>query len=214
MTFKLRNQVSEPKEVDDASVLMKRALGGWRGFIATALPSLVFVLVWVFTYDLNRSLIYALITAAISAVVQLVLRDTLQHVINGLIGIAISAAAAKFTGKPEDAFLPGLVINASYGLVYFIGQLIKKPILGFVVGGLLGDLTSWLKDPAKVKAAWIAGWFWVGLFVIRMVVQTPLYLAGEVAALGFARVIMGWPGFLLVSALSYKVMRPAFTRKI
>ena len=204
--------MSEPKEVDDASILMKRALGGWRGFVATALPSLVFVVTWVITFDLNLSLILALITAAVSAVVQLILRDTLQHVINGLIGIAISAAAAKFTGKPEDAFLPGLVINVSYGTVYLIGQLIRKPILGFVMGGLLGDLTSWLKDPAKVKAAWVAGWFWVGLFVIRMVVQTPLYLAGEVAALGFTRVIMGWPGFLLVTALSYKVMRPAFTR--
>ena len=204
--------MSEPKEVDDASILMKRALGGWRGFVATALPSLVFVVTWVITFNLNLSLILALITAAVSAVVQLILRDTLQHVINGLIGIAISAAAAKFTGKPEDAFLPGLVINVSYGTVYLIGQLIRKPILGFVIGGLLGDLTSWLKDPAKVKAAWIAGWFWVGLFVIRMVVQTPLYLAGEVAALGFTRVIMGWPGFLLVTALSYKVMRPAFTR--
>lgn len=204
--------MSEPKEVDDASILMKRALGGWRGFVATALPSLVFVVTWVITFDLNLSLILALITAAVSAVVQLILRDTLQHVINGLIGIAISAAAAKFTGKPEDAFLPGLVINVSYGTVYLIGQLIRKPILGFVIGGLLGDLTSWLKDPAKVKAAWVAGWFWVGLFVIRMVVQTPLYLAGEVAALGFTRVIMGWPGFLLVTALSYKVMRPAFTR--
>jgi hypothetical protein len=204
--------VSDPKEIDDASILMKRALGGWRGFIATALPSLVFVVTWVITFDLNLSLILALITAAVSAVVQLLLRDTLQHVVNGLIGIAISAAAAKFTGKPEDAFLPGLVINVSYGAVYLIGQLIRKPILGFVIGGLLGDLTSWLKDPAKVKAAWIAGWFWVGLFVLRMVVQTPLYLAGEVAALGFARVVMGWPGFLLVTALSYKVMRPAFTR--
>ena len=204
--------MSEPKEVDDASILMKRALGGWRGFVATALPSLVFVVTWVITFNLNLSLILALITAAVAAVVQLILRDTLQHVINGLIGIAISAAAEKFTGKPEDAFLPGLVINVSYGTVYLIGQLIRKPILGFVIGGLLGDLTSWLKDPAKVKAAWIAGWFWVGLFVIRMVVQTPLYLAGEVAALGFTRVIMGWPGFLLVTALSYKVMRPAFTR--
>ena len=204
--------MSEPKEVDDASILMKRALGGWRGFVATALPSLVFVVTWVITFNLNLSLILALITAAVAAVVQLILRDTLQHVINGLIGIAISAAAAKFTGKPEDAFLPGLVINVSYGTVYLIGQLIRKPILGFVIGGLLGDLTSWLKDPAKVKAAWIAGWFWVGLFVIRMVVQTPLYLAGEVAALGFTRVIMVWPGFLLVTALSYKVMRPAFTR--
>ena len=204
--------MSEPKEVDDASILMKRALGGWRGFVATALPSLVFVVTWVITFNLNLSLILALITAAVAAVVQLILRDTLQHVINGLIGIAISAAAAKFTGKPEDAFLPGLVINVSYGTVYLIGQLIRKPILGFVIGGLLGDLTSWLKDPAKVKAAWIAGWFWVGLFVIRMVVQTPLYLAGEVAALGFTLVIMGWPGFLLVTALSYKVMRPAFTR--
>lgn len=203
--------MTEPKEVDEAAVLMTRALGGWRGFIATAVPSLVFVLVWVFTYDLNRSLIFALIAAALSAVVQLILRDTLQHVINGLVGIAISAAAARFTGKPEDAFLPGLIINVSYGTVYLIGQLIRKPILGFVIGGLMGDFTSWLKDPKKVKAAWLAGWFWVGLFVIRMVVQTPLYLAGEVAALGFARVLMGWPGFLLVSALSYKVMKPAFT---
>jgi hypothetical protein len=205
--------VSEPAEIDDASVLMKRALGGWRGFIATAAPSLVFVIVWVITYDLNRSLIYALITAGVSAVIQLLLRDTLQHVVNGLIGIAISAAAARFTGKPEDAFLPGLVINVSYGVVYLFGQLIRKPILGFVVGGLLGDLTGWLKDPAKVRAAWLAGWFWVGLFGIRMIVQTPLYLSGEVAALGVTRVVMGWPGFLLVSALSYKVMRPAFTRR-
>lgn len=203
--------MTEPKEVDEAAVLMTRALGGWRGFIATAVPSLVFVLVWVFTYDLNRSLIFALIAAALSAVVQLILRDTLQHVVNGLIGIAISAAAARFTGKPEDAFLPGLIINVSYGIVYLVGQLVQKPILGFVIGGLMGDFTSWLKDPKKVKAAWLAGWFWVGLFVIRMVVQTPLYLAGEVAALGFARVLMGWPGFLLVSALSYKVMKPAFT---
>lgn len=198
---------------DDAAVLMKRALGGYRGFIATAVPSLAFVVVWVITNDLNLSLIVSLVAAGISAIIQLILRDTLQHVINGLIGIAISAAAAKFTGKPEDAFLPGLVINVTYGIVYFIAQLIRKPILGFVVGGILGDLTSWLKDPKKVQAAWIAGWFWVGLFALRMAIQTPLYLAEQVAALGIARVAMGWPGFLLVSALSYKVMKPAFSRR-
>lgn len=204
--------MSDSDQVDDAAVLMKRALGGWRGFMATALPSLVFVFLWLLTYDLNLSLIVSLVVAAIAGVVQLILKDTLQHVINGFIGVAISAAAAKFTGRPEDAFLPGLVINVSYGVVYLLGQLIRKPILGFVVGGLIGDLTGWLKNPEKVRAAWIAGWFWVALFAVRMVVQTPLYLAGEVAALGFARVLMGWPGFLLVSLLSYRAMRPAFTR--
>ena len=169
---------------DDAAVLMKRALGGYRGFIATAVPSLAFVVVWVITNDLNLSLIVSLVAAGISAIIQIILRDTLQHVINGLIGI-----------------------------VYFIAQLIRKAILGFVVGGILGDLTSWLKDPKKVQAAWIAGWFWVGLFALRMAIQTPLYLAEQVAALGIARVAMGWPGFLLVSALSYKVMKPAFSRR-
>lgn len=203
--------MSNNGQVDDASVLMQRALGGWRGFIATALPSLVFVFVWVFTYDLNLALILSLIVATLAAVMQLILRDTLQHVLNGLLGVVISALAAKFTGKPEDAFLPGLIINVSYGFVYLVGQIIRKPILGFVVGGLIGDLTGWMKDPKKVRAAWVAGWFWVGLFALRMLIQTPLYLAGEVAALGVARVFMGWPGFLLVSFLSYRVMRPAFT---
>lgn len=204
--------MNESDQVDYAAVLMKRALGGWRGFMATALPSLVFVFLWLITFDLNLSLIVSLIVAAVAGMVQLLLKDTLQHVVNGFIGVAISAAAAKFTGRPEDAFLPGLVINVSYGVVYLLGQLIRKPILGFVVGGLIGDLTGWLKDPEKVRTAWIAGWFWVALFALRMIVQTPLYLAGEVAALGFARVLMGWPGFLLVSMLSYRVMRPAFTR--
>ncbi len=50
-------------------------------------------------------------------------------------------------------------------------------------------------------------WIWVGLFVVRLAVQLPLYLAEELVALGVAKTAMGFPVFALAIWLSYLVMR-------
>jgi hypothetical protein len=52
-----------------------------------------------------------------------------------------------------------------------------------------------------------ASWLWVGLFLLRLAVQLPLYLAGAVVALGTARVAMGIPLFALGIWLSWLVIR-------
>jgi Protein of unknown function (DUF3159) len=50
---------------------------------------------------------------------------------------------------------------------------------------------------------------WSALFVIRLAVQLPLYLAGAVVALGVARTAMGLPLFGLGLWLSYLLVRRA-----
>jgi hypothetical protein len=52
-----------------------------------------------------------------------------------------------------------------------------------------------------------ASWLWVGLFLLRLAVQLPLYLAGAVVALGTARVAMGIPLFALGIWLSWLIIR-------
>jgi hypothetical protein len=37
----------------------------------------------------------------------------------------------------------------------------------------------------------------VALFTVRVAIMLPLYLAGEVAWLGVAKVALGWPAYLL-----------------
>ena len=48
---------------------------------------------------------------------------------------------------------------------------------------------------------------WAGLFLVRLVVQLPLYLAGEVVVLGIARTAMGIPLFALGLWITYRMVR-------
>lgn len=69
--------------------------------------------------------------------------------------------------------------------------------------------TAWRKDRKLYTAYTTVTWMWIGMFAARIVVQLPLYLAGEdyIAALGTARLVMGVPLFALVLWLSWRIIR-------
>ena len=48
---------------------------------------------------------------------------------------------------------------------------------------------------------------WMGVFVLRLLVQVPLYQAGAVEALGTARIVMGVPLYALAVILSVILAR-------
>lgn len=192
---------------DDDSKAILNALGGTRGLLDSGLPALVFLIVFTPTHKLNDAIYAALIVSAVLTIIRLARKDTLQHALSGLLGVAISAIFARSTGRAQDFYLPGLIINLVYGTIYAVTNLIGWPVLGLVLGPIIGEGTQWRKDPRR-KAAYVrAGWIWVALFTSRIAVQYPLYRAGAVTELGIARVIMGWPLFLLAGWLTYLLLR-------
>jgi len=84
---------------------------------------------------------------------------------------------------------------------------VRWPVFGLLIGAIQGIGTSWRADPAKVALFTRIGWLWAAMFGLRVAVQYPLYLSGSVTALGFARVVMGWPLFLLVGYLTWRMLR-------
>jgi hypothetical protein len=52
-----------------------------------------------------------------------------------------------------------------------------------------------------------ATWLWAGLFLLRLLIQLPLYLAGAVVALGVARTALGLPVFGLGLWLTWLLVR-------
>ena len=183
------------------------ALGGKRGLLDSALPSLVFLISYNVAHGLKDASIAALITSAFLTLIRLIRRDTLQHVLSGFIGVAFCALLARKTGHAVDFYLPGLIINVVYGSVYAIFNLIGLPILGLLLGPILGENLSWRKIPARKRAYTRAGWLWVILFFSRLIVQYPLYRSGNVNALGTARLAMGYPLFLLAAWGSWLILR-------
>ena len=192
-------------ENDKSKVI--NALGGKRGLLDSGLPSLIFLIAFNIDHNLRNALYAAVITSALLTLIRLIRRDTLQHVLSGFVGVAFCALLARKTGHAVDFYLPGLIINLVYGSVYAVLNLVGLPLIGLLLGPILGENLAWRKVPARKRAYTMASWLWVAMFVSRLLVQYPLYKSGNINALGTARLVMGYPLFLLAAWGSWLFIR-------
>lgn len=196
------------RETTERGLDLVEAMGGRHGIAESGLPALVFVIAYTVSgSDLTVAIWSALALGVVATVVRLIRRETLQFAFAGLAGVALAAFVAGRTGRAEDFFLPGLLLNAGYAAAYAISILVRWPLIGVIVGALLGEGTAWRKNRDQVRLYSKASWIWVGVFLSRLAVQLPLYLAGSLVALGIARTAMGIPVFALGVWLTYLVLR-------
>lgn len=209
----MKNEDSKPEsEANDvlaAEKLLSNALGGKSGFIDSGLPTLVFLTYWTFNGNvLQPALIAAGVVGLLLAAVRILQRKSLQQVLGGLLGVAISAYFASRTGEAKDYFLPSILKNLGYGTVILLSILIKHPIVGYIVGGLKGDLQGWRKDRDLLRFYSLITWWWVGLFAVRLLVQVPLFLTEQVQLLGSLNAtVLGFPLYLAVVWVTYRALK-------
>jgi hypothetical protein len=185
------------------------ALGGKKGLIDSGLPAVVFLALFNVKHDLKVALTGAIILSALLAVVRLAKKDTIQHAVSGLLGVLICAYFANKSGNASDFYIPKLLTNLAYGTAYLIGNLVGWPLLGVVLGPLLGENFLWRKDPARKKVYTRASWIWVAMFFLRIAVQYPIYRSGNVNLLGSVNLAMGYPLFFATAYLSWLVIKTA-----
>ena len=199
---------AESRRHSDRTDLLE-ALGGPQGIADSSLPALAFVIAYtVGGNDLTLAIWVAVGMGVLMTAVRLVRRETLQFALAGFAGVALSAFIADRTGRAEDFFLPGLLLNAGYAAAYLISILIRWPLLGVLLAPILGEGKTWRKDPERLRLYTRASWIWVGVFALRLAVQLPLYFADALLALGIAKTIMGLPIFLIAGWLTYLVLNP------
>ena len=203
-----------PAEVRQEALLLERAIGGWRGVIDSGVPTAVFVVAYVVTdSDLRASLISAIVAGGLVAAWRLIRREPLTQIAAGFVGLLFSAWFASRTQNASDVYLPGMLTNLGYGTAFLVSILVRWPLIGIAMGVLTGDGTAWRRDPDLRRVYAAASWIWVALFYGRLVVQTPMYLAGWVEVQGIVKIIMGYPLFLAAAYFTYVVLRPVFQRK-
>ena len=113
--------------------------------------------------------------------------------INGLFGIGIGAFFAWRTGEAKDFFLPGILYNAGYAVAMLLSIVVRWPLVGFVIGSVIGDPTAWRHDPAVVRLC--AGHLAADAAVlVRVVVQLPLYLTAGTTVTAWASRRSRWAG--------------------
>ncbi|MDQ2781649.1 DUF3159 domain-containing protein [Lapillicoccus sp.] len=213
------------------------AIGGWRGALESALPTVGFVVVWTFAQEARPAIYAAAGAIVVLAAIRLLRKETLRFLLYAAVAVAVAAFFALRSGKGEDAFLPGMLQTAAVGLVLAISNLVRWPLFGFLIAAadpelaeaserlrastrkgapqdpdsasraeadqamVTDALTGWRRHPGVVRVASRVGWVIVALDVVRLAIMVPLYLAGQVAALGVAKIVLGWPAYLLAVAV-------------
>ena len=199
---------------------LSTALGGRRGMVEAAVPTILFTGTWLVTKELPTALAVSVAAAVALLAVRLLQRSSVQFVVNALIGIGIgylfvTLSARSGASVEEQAlayFLPGIVYNLGYAVAMAFTCVIGWPLVGFMVGSVTGDPTAWHRDRQVVRLCTTLTWMLVMPCIVRVALQGPVWLGGRsgaldadtaVAVLGVLKIGLGWP--LQIAALAAMV---------
>jgi hypothetical protein len=205
-----RRRPSWLSEDPDRPPSLLDTVGGVLGILEATVPFVAFTVIWTATGrdDILTAGIIAVAISGVLAVARILRRQTTQFALSGVIGVAIGAFVANRTGKAEDFFLPGILLNIGSALVYLTSILIRKPLIGLLVMLFTSEGRRWYQDPERRRLYSRASWVWVGIFTFRFSIQLPLYLTESVGALAVARVVGGLPLFALGVWITYMLIKP------
>lgn len=157
-------------------------IGGPRGALESILPPLAFVAVYVGLGDdnpdsLTWAIVAALVLAIGFAVWRLFEKKRPTRVIGAVVVVALGAYIAARTGSAAAFFWPRVLLNVLSAMAFVVGNAVRWPLLGVIVGPLVGTAMRWRKDPVLLRAYSRASWLWVLLNLVRAAVLFPLITA-------------------------------------
>jgi Protein of unknown function (DUF3159) len=183
-------------------------LGGRSGAVDATLPPVAFAGAWLAAGEsIVAGVVAALVAAALLAGWRLYRGSQPRAALVGLLMVGVAALIVLRTGRAVDFFLLQLATNLASALAWLASITIRWPLLGVVVGTVLGQKTRWRRDPALLRAYGRGSWVWVLQYVVRLAVFTPLWMADQLVALATARVVLTWPLVAACLAVSWWVVR-------
>src|SRR3954452_6018304 len=98
-------------------------------------------------------------------VVRLLDREPLRQAAGGGLVVAVSAAIAVGTGRAANFYVGGILVQLGYALAYLVSLGLGWPLLGVILGPLLGEGFRWHSVPARRRAYFWASWVWFCVFL-------------------------------------------------
>jgi hypothetical protein len=189
-----------------AGIDPKELFGGPRDWIDSALPPIGFVAGNAIG-GLNAGIWAAVAFEGVVVLVRLVRRETLRHAFSGALGVVIAVLFARATGQAKNFFVPGIVINAVYGVAFVLSVVFRRPVVGLIMRFVWEKPKEWHDHPAVRRAYAEATLLWALMFGVRAVVLETLRRLDKTGWLAIAKIAMGYPLYVAALALTVPYLK-------
>ena len=174
-----------------------------RAIVDTGLGPVAFVAAYAI-WDLNTAIFVAIGISVVLMVERLARRKSVVNAVGGVIGTGIAAFIAHRTGRAEAFFVPRMLIQFGYGLVFAGSVAIRRPVVGFIVAALYRAEPGWWKLPAVRRTLCVGPIAWAALFFLRAIIYAILIYLAKPGGLAAASLGLGWPAFGLLMFATYR----------
>jgi Protein of unknown function (DUF3159) len=206
---------TEDKSGENSKDLMA-TLGGPIGILESLVPGTVYVSIFSLTFNVLLAASIAGGIALVFAIIQVVRKRPLTQVFAGLVGLGISIYLPLRDGLSNthaaDYFVPGLLTNVAYALAFAISLLVRKPFAAIALSFLSSNAKAWKTDRQIYKRYYWITVMWCAMFLTRLLIEVPLYLANQVPALGVAKLVLGTPFYALIVWFSWLMARGSLSK--
>lgn len=191
-----------------------KALGGILGIIEAVVPPFIFVVILTFTAKQPGLPWAAMIVSGIASIVfialRLIRREGPTQAIAGLIGVVGSVVLAAMTNRAENNFVLGIWTNGIYALAFIVSILVRWPLVGIAIGVFTKQGHDWRTNRHQRRILTRLTWLWVGMFVLRLAIEIPLYVSSNTEGLALAKLVLGLPVYAPVVIVTWLFVRGMF----
>jgi len=190
------------------SLSLFAAVGGWRTVAEAVASRAVFLIAYLLTGRVGTSALVAVGAVAVFAVVRVCSDRKYWQAGGGLVVVGASALLAGSTDQGVDFYLLDVLRTTGAGVVFLASTLAGWPVVGLLVGAARGERFGWRRDRRRRRRYTLCTLVFVAKFAVAAAVMVPLYLSGEVAALGIACTLLGAPAMGVCVYLCWRILRP------
>lgn len=175
---------------------------GRNSFFDAILPPIIFLLINGLV-GFQAAMWSALILSAGIAILRIVRKQSLTYALAGVGSVAVAIGLARYLGKSEGFFLPGLISGSMTLLLTILSLVIRRPMVAWTSYIARRWPLDWYWHP-QVRPAYSEVTFaWVIFFTARLLLQFALFENQDVNSLALTNFVAGWPATILLLIFSY-----------
>lgn len=175
---------------------------GRSGIIDSIIPPIAFVIVNTVS-DVDAAIIASFAIALAISVYRLMRRQPLTFALGGIGSVIVAAALAKFIGKAEGFFLPGLISGIITVILCLVSLIARKPIVAWTSHFARSWPLDWYWHPQVRPAYNEVTIAWTLFFIVRLALEFELILIEQPTLVAIFNIVSGWPALIVLLIASY-----------